>query len=103
MVQSLYFSYPSIIKPYSPFFPTAITTTAMADKAARRAKFEQVYKRIADELVDELRKNNIPEDVMNWYRRVHLILFSHLTTSELMLYDDDGWCRAWITMYRAEN
>ncbi|KAF5344301.1 hypothetical protein D9756_011597, partial [Leucocoprinus leucothites] len=41
----------------------------MADKAARRARFEKVYARIADELVDELRKNNIPEDVMSWYRR----------------------------------
>ncbi|KXN83449.1 Farnesyl pyrophosphate synthase [Leucoagaricus sp. SymC.cos] len=41
----------------------------MADKAARRARFEAVYRRVADELVDELRKENIPEDVMAWYRK----------------------------------
>ncbi|KAJ3569318.1 hypothetical protein NP233_g5130 [Leucocoprinus birnbaumii] len=41
----------------------------MADKAERRARFEGVYRRIADELVEDLRKNNIPEDAMKWYRR----------------------------------
>ncbi|EKM79467.1 hypothetical protein AGABI1DRAFT_114026 [Agaricus bisporus var. burnettii JB137-S8] len=41
----------------------------MTDKAARRQRFEQVYHRIADELLDELRKENIPDDAIQWYRK----------------------------------
>jgi len=44
--------------------------TYMADQASRRAKFSQIYKRIADELVNELGQLGIPEDAMNWYRKV---------------------------------
>jgi len=42
----------------------------MADQAPRRAKFSQAYKRIADELVNELSRQGIPEDAINWYRKV---------------------------------
>jgi len=45
----------------------------MADQASRRAKFSQVYKRIADELVNELGQLGIPDDAMNWYRKVQQI------------------------------
>lgn len=44
----------------------------MTDKAARRQRFEKVYHRIADELLDELRKENIPDDAIQWYRKVTL-------------------------------
>jgi hypothetical protein len=47
---------------------------SMADKAARRQRFESVYRRIADELIDELRKENIPEEAIQWYRRVNNFL-----------------------------
>lgn len=45
----------------------------MADKAARRARFEGVYAKVADELAGELRKANIPEEAIDWYRRVSLV------------------------------
>jgi len=40
----------------------------MADKAARRARFEAVYAKVADELLDELRKENMPQEALDWYR-----------------------------------
>lgn len=42
----------------------------MTDKAAARARFEKVYAKVADELLAELRKENIPEEVVEWYHKV---------------------------------
>lgn len=42
----------------------------MADKAARRARFETVYAKIADALVAEFQKENIPQEAIEWYRKV---------------------------------
>lgn len=44
----------------------------MTNKDSRRAKFEQVYERIADELVNDLRQQGISEDAISWYRKVHM-------------------------------
>lgn len=45
----------------------------MTDKAARRQRFEKVYQRVAQELIEELRKEKIPEEVVEWYRKVTFI------------------------------
>ena len=39
-------------------------------KAARRAKFEGVWKIIEDELVLNMQNERMPEEAKEWYRRV---------------------------------
>ena len=46
-------------------------------KAARRAKFEGVWKIIEDELVLNMQNERMPEEAKEWYRRV--------STSSIML------------------
>ncbi|KAF9444208.1 isoprenoid biosynthesis-related protein [Macrolepiota fuliginosa MF-IS2] len=41
----------------------------MADKAGRRMRFEQVYAKVAEDLVKEMRKEGIPEEVLAWYQQ----------------------------------
>ena len=41
-------------------------------KAARRAKFEGVWKIIEDELVLNMQNEGMPEDAKEWYRRVRI-------------------------------
>jgi farnesyl diphosphate synthase len=42
----------------------------MSAKAARRTRFEQVYAKIADELVGTLRQENLPQEALDWFRKV---------------------------------
>jgi chemotaxis methyl-accepting protein methylase len=72
----------------------------MTDKAARRHRFEKVYHRIADELLDELRKENIPEEAIQWYHRVTLSLTRFFKNSKCQF---DQLSRTSITMFQVEN
>ena len=40
------------------------------DKAARRAKFEAVFEKIRDELIDHFAGEGMPQDAVEWYRNV---------------------------------
>ncbi|KAF6748773.1 farnesyldiphosphatesynthetase [Ephemerocybe angulata] len=40
----------------------------MTDKAARRAKFEQAFQTIQDELIDYIRGEGMPEEAVEWYK-----------------------------------
>lgn len=42
----------------------------MTDKAARRAKFEGVYAVIRDELIEHFAGEGMPEEAVEWYRKV---------------------------------
>jgi farnesyl diphosphate synthase len=39
-------------------------------KAARRAKFEAVFLKIRDELVEHFAGENMPQEAVEWYRNV---------------------------------
>jgi farnesyl diphosphate synthase len=42
----------------------------MADKAARRKRFEDVFPVIAEELTAYVRGEGMPKDAVEWYERV---------------------------------
>ena len=42
----------------------------MADKAARRKRFEDVFPIIAEELTAYVRGEGMPKDAVEWYERV---------------------------------
>jgi farnesyl diphosphate synthase len=42
----------------------------MADKAQRKARFEGVFDVIADELISYLKGENMPQDAVEWYKKV---------------------------------
>jgi len=44
-------------------------------KAQQRRKFEGVFEKVRDELVDHLKGENMPAEAVAWYRRVGLSLF----------------------------
>lgn len=43
-------------------------------KQQRRRKFEEVFERLRDELVDHMKAENMPPEAVEWYRRVRLSL-----------------------------
>ena len=43
---------------------------ATRDRAASRKRFEAVYSIVRDDLLDDFRKHNMPEEVIDYYRRV---------------------------------
>ena len=48
-----------------------ISTLQMATaKAARRAKFEDVFSKIRDELIEHFAGEGMPQDAVEWYRNV---------------------------------
>ena len=54
----------------------------MADaKAQKMQKFEGAYSRLREELLDHLRQEGMPDDVVNWFQRVRL--YSYLFTSKI--------------------
>jgi hypothetical protein len=59
--------------------PAVTPATAPKDrKAAARKRFEAVYTVVRDDLLADFRKHNMPEEVINYYRRVrtpHFIFF----------------------------
>ena len=44
------------------------------DKAARRKRFEDVFPMIAEEMTGYLKKENMPQEAVDWYKRVCLCL-----------------------------
>ena len=51
--------------------PAGPNTTAPKDKkAAARKRFEAVYTVVRDELLADFRKHNMPEEAIEYYRRV---------------------------------
>lgn len=50
--------------------PTIPPTTAVKDKAAARKRFEEVYTIVRDDLLADFRKHNMPEESIEYYRRV---------------------------------
>lgn len=43
---------------------------ATTDKAARRARFEAVFPKLADELLSYTRGEGMPKDAVEWYEKV---------------------------------
>lgn len=47
---------------------------ATTTKAARRAKFEAVFVKIRDELIEHFAGEGMPQDAVEWYRNVRACL-----------------------------
>ncbi|KAJ2912240.1 hypothetical protein MD484_g8172, partial [Candolleomyces efflorescens] len=45
-----------------------VTVTRMSDKAARRAKFEEAWAKIRDELVEHIEGEGFPPEAVKWYK-----------------------------------
>jgi hypothetical protein len=53
--------------------PVVPPTTAPKDKkAAARKRFEAVYTVVRDDLLADFRKHNMPEEAIDYYRRVRM-------------------------------
>ena len=50
--------------------PSVPPTTATKDKVAARKRFEKVYTIVRDDLLADFRKHNMPEESIEYYRRV---------------------------------
>ena len=50
--------------------PSIPETTVAKDKAADRKRFEALYSVVRDDLLADFRKHNIPEESIEYYRRV---------------------------------
>lgn len=51
--------------------PAVVPTTSAKDKkAAARKRFESVYAVVRDDLLADFRKHNMPEEAIDYYRRV---------------------------------
>ena len=66
-------------------------------KQQRRLKFQGVFEKLRDELVDHLKGENMPAEAVEWYRRVRLLPVLFWT-----------WMSSWIartsiSTSRAEN
>jgi hypothetical protein len=59
--------HPEVLDPLPSMF-------AIKDKGASRKRFEAVYTVVRDDLVSDFRKRNMPEDVVDYYRRVRTSL-----------------------------
>ena len=47
-------------------------------KAARRAKFEVVFSKIRDELIDHFAGEGMPQEAVEWYRNVRACFFQFI-------------------------
>jgi hypothetical protein len=64
--------------------PAVPPSTAPKDKkAAARQRFEAVYTVVRDDLLADFRKHNMPEEAIDYYRRVRTVHSVHL----FLLYD----------------
>jgi len=50
--------------------PSVSQTTVAKDKAAARKRFEALYSVVRDDLLADFRKHNMPEESIEYYRRV---------------------------------
>ena len=72
--------------------------SAKDKKAAARKRFEGVYAVVRDDLLEDFRKHNMPQEAIEYYQRVRTsTLFSSLDTKVL---PPD---RAWTTTFPAES
>ncbi len=79
--------------------PATLPVTALKDKkAAARKRFEDVYTVVRDDLLDDFRKHNMPEEAIEYYRRVRPSTVSSSLCAKVLSLD-----RAWITTYPAES
>jgi hypothetical protein len=66
-------------------------------KAAARERFEGVYEVVRDDLLEDFRRHNMPEEAIEYYRRVSPTIISSLATKVL------PQNRAWTIMSQAES
>ncbi len=79
--------------------PAVPTSTAPKDKkAAARKRFESVYTVVRDDLLDDFRKHNMPEEVIDYYRRVRTS-----TASFPLLRCSEASHRVWTTTSQVAN
>ncbi|KAF5331904.1 hypothetical protein D9611_008890 [Ephemerocybe angulata] len=54
---------------HQPLPPSPLATVnRMSDKAARRAKFEQAFEKIRDELIEHVKGEGMPDEAVEWYK-----------------------------------
>lgn len=56
----------------NPVAPPLPPISAAKDKVATRKRFEAVYTVVRDDLLADFRKHNMPEEVVDYYRRVRI-------------------------------
>lgn len=61
--------------------PSVSQTTVAKDKAAARKRFDALYSVVRDELLADFRKHNMPEESIEYYRRVRPNAYACLTPS----------------------
>jgi len=76
------------------------TTLHCQDKAAARKRFEAVYTVVRDDLLADFRKHNMPEESIEYYRRVRIHTHMYGFSYALVLTARD---RAWTTTSQVEN
>jgi farnesyl diphosphate synthase len=54
-------------------------------KETRREKFERVFERIRNELVDHFAKEGMPREAVEWYRNVSTTFVSSIFTADVNL------------------
>lgn len=67
---------PSALKAHFQNDQELVTVTRMSDKAARRAKFEEAWAKIRDELVEHIEGEGFPPEAVKWYKDVCLSVCS---------------------------
>jgi hypothetical protein len=95
---------PVAASPYSLPVPTP-PVSATKDKAAARKRFEAVYSVVRDDLLADFRKCNMPEEAIEYYRRVRT------PPPILFLWSDDSnhpteyglQCTRWKAQSRTER
>lgn len=80
--------------------PAIPPTAAAKDKAATRKRFEAVYTVVRDDLLADFRKHNMPEESIEYYRRVRIHTHMYGFSYALVLTARD---RAWTTTSQVEN
>ena len=61
--------------------PPISQLTISKDKAAARKRFEALYSVVRDDLLADFRKHNMPEESIEYYRRVRTNAYDCLTLS----------------------
>ena len=71
--------------------------SAAKDKVTARKRFEAVYTVVRDDLLADFRKHNMPEEAIDYYRRVRIPLVVSFARWSKQL------DRAWTTTYPVES
>jgi len=85
--------------------PSIPPTTAAKDKVAARKRFEAVYSIVRDDLLADFRKHNMPEESIEYYRRVrNPCIYPSLALSSSLPNAEYGLQRPrWKTQPRSER